>query len=124
MKQEEALQIVAVLSATFPAWKPTKATTTLWASMIEDLEYQLVDAAVRRIILAEDLQFPPSIARIRKEASVLVDPGLSVTPEEAWGEVLDAISHFGRNRLLLIVLPIQKYSDGVNVSYFAHQSKK
>ena len=63
MTNQEALKIVAVLRAAYPSWKATKETAELWSSLIVDLEYSFVDAAVRRVIMTEDLQFPPSIGR-------------------------------------------------------------
>jgi len=94
----EALKIVAVLRAAYPSWKATDETEETWARFLEDLGYELVNAAVSRIVMNEEREFPPPLARIRRECAVLTSPSLAVTAEEAWAEVLHAVKTVGSYR--------------------------
>ncbi len=95
MTHEEAGQVVAILRAHYPQWKATAETAKIWAECFLDLDYELVNAALRRLLLSSPREFPPPVAMIRAEAAKLVDPAISVSPEEAWAEVLRQVRRVG-----------------------------
>ncbi len=95
MTKSEAGQVVAILRAHYPGWRATAETVRTWAECLVDLPYEAACAAVKRVVLAEEREFPPPIARIRREVATLAEPALALTAEEAWGEVQEEIRRVG-----------------------------
>jgi hypothetical protein len=96
MDVKETARILAVIAAAYPRFSIDSSGITLnvWYSMLGDLPYQTVQAAVQRHILENT--FPPSIADIRKLAAELQAPAdESVDSSDAWGQVLRAIRMYG-----------------------------
>lgn len=87
MKPSQAAELVAVLIATYP-WVPTSAATSVaYERGLVDLDHQVADAAVQRVIATH--AYPhrlPTVAEIR-EAALALTAGEARTGLEAWGEV-------------------------------------
>jgi hypothetical protein len=100
LTNDDALDIVAMLCAAFPNWNAPEATQLLWVKFLSPIEADLAQRAVLEII-AEPRPFAPSIGEFlgstRKVA--LVSRGIpEIAPEEAWGEVMEAIRFVGSYR--------------------------
>ena len=50
MQRIEALNLVAMLIAAYPSWKPTEETQRLYAGFIEQLDYDVAREVLRGII--------------------------------------------------------------------------
>ncbi len=96
MTLQQAKRCVAVLLAAFPHARVMEQTSVVYEEALIDLEFEIVDRAVRALILTE-LDFIPSIAKIRARAIEYRD-GLKRAGGEAWGEVRKAVGRFGRER--------------------------
>lgn len=96
MTRVEASRCVAVLLAAFPHARTTSQTATVYEEALLDLDLEHVDAAVRALILTE-LDFIPSIAKIRASA-ILRRDGRGRPAGEAWGIVRRAVGMFGRDK--------------------------
>lgn len=92
MTREETASIIAVLCAAFPQVPVSRETIEVYHTVIGDLDFDRVSAAVRGLLATQD-RFPPP-AMIRREvasASGLLAPA----PAQAWGEVTAEISRCG-----------------------------
>lgn len=96
MTEDEALMVVAVLSAAFPHAKGGGDTVVVYRDSLLDLEYENAERAVRSLILTEK-EYMPSIAKIRERAIELRDGGRR-TGVEAWGSVIRAMKAKGSHR--------------------------
>lgn len=92
MKQSEAAELVAVLSAAFTRPLMTEKTMQVYESMIVDLDHEPAKKAVARLVATS--KWLPSIAEIRA-ASVETQQGARRLGMEAWGDVLQAIQRVG-----------------------------
>ncbi|AEE95309.1 replicative helicase loader/inhibitor [Mahella australiensis] len=96
MDVKEMARILAVIAAAYPKFGIDNSGITLnvWYSMLGDLPYQAVQAAVQRHILENP--FPPSIADIRRlTVELLTPPDKRVDANDAWGQVVRAIRMYG-----------------------------
>ena len=98
MERTDALKIVAMLTAAYPAWRPTRETVELYAEMIQSLPKEAVQQAVMGIIRNDQREFAPPVSLIIRGATNCalerVDrPALSV--EDAWLLVERAIRDRG-----------------------------
>lgn len=92
----EAKKVIAVLTAAFPGGGGGDNTITVYAEALLDLEYELVDRAVRSLILTAT-KYMPRIGEIRERCIELRDGGRR-TGVEAWGSVLAAMRAQGSHR--------------------------
>ena len=92
MTNQEAKRLLALLKAAFPRQEISQETAEVYCRFLADVEYEQVAAAVQRIVATAT--YFPAIAEIRKlvAESKVGAPGW----EEGWGEVLQAVSRFGR----------------------------
>lgn len=91
--RQEFSRLMAFLSAAID--KPvSKATVEAYFEMLGDLQYNLAMAAVQKIIAADEYPVIPTIGKIRKAAAEIVRPN-KLTAPEAWGQVINAIYHYG-----------------------------
>ncbi|QZY56685.1 replicative helicase loader/inhibitor [Crassaminicella profunda] len=91
--REEFKVIVAALKSNYRTFGiDTKQQFEFWLSMLEDLEYQVVEVAARKLV--SESPYPPTIADIRKAAADVVSPELP-SSADAWGEVVQAMKKFG-----------------------------
>ena len=82
MTKSESLKVYAVLIAAFPNANVRNETPDVYATGISDLDYELANGAVRRLLLTS--KFMPSIAEIR-EAALEAQSGQRMNGGEAWG---------------------------------------
>lgn len=97
MTRNEMSRLLAVIAAAFPRFQVDDSGITLnvWHEMLGDLDYQVAQLAVKKLIMQST--FPPSIAEVRKAATDMLNPGLT-TGAQAWGEVTRAIRDYGYYR--------------------------
>ncbi len=101
MTQAEASQAVAILRAAFPGLRFPPESAALYEKMLADLDFELVKAAVHRLVAVQTQAFIPTIGAIRTEAARQAHGALR-SGEEAWGDVLAEIRRtgaYGRPRL-------------------------
>lgn len=94
MTRTEALKLATVLRAAFPRQKLPEDTLEVYAELLGDLDFGVAKMAV--MTLARTVDFFPSIAEIRNAVADIVSP--RKLPEEAWGEVQQAIGRIGAYR--------------------------
>lgn len=92
MKKAQALSCIAILAASYPRQELNPDTLNAYATMLQDLEFEAVDAAVKRIICSS--KWFPTIAEIRAEVAE-GECGDLAPAELAWGEVQRAIGRWG-----------------------------
>lgn len=92
----EAMEIVAMLTAAYPNWKPTEASLRLYAKLLEPLEADVAKPAVMEMLYSPR-EFAPPIGVLADAISVrkLKQAGQYLSPEEAWAEVMDRIRDVG-----------------------------
>lgn len=90
MSPTETARILAVIAAAYPRFEVNEITHSVWSEMLGDLEYVVVNDAVRRHICTS--RFAPTIAEIREQATG--DPD-ALTAAEAWGELMSAVKRHG-----------------------------
>lgn len=80
MTDVEAIKILAVLKAAYPAsYKgipddEAEAVVNLWAEMFKDEPYEIVGAAVKSFIAADISGYPPSIGQIKGSIRKITQP--------------------------------------------------
>ncbi len=95
--EDQRIKAIAVMAALFD--KFTEEKVVLYNRMLSDIPPVLVDKAIQS--LARTSKFPPTVAEIREKAEEIYRiAGNEPIPDagEAWGEVLQAISHQGSYR--------------------------
>lgn len=89
MTKAEALKVMAILQAAFPAFyrgvtkESATASVNLWAQMFSGETYQEVSAAVMALISTQVEGYPPTIGAVKQMLSKLREPE-KLTPQEAW----------------------------------------
>lgn len=98
MNRTETARILAVISLTHPGRHRPDQTAELvdaWHSLIGDLEYAHVNAALRALL--QTSSWAPTPADVRR-AALEIARGPGKTGAEAWGWVLRAVSRWGAYR--------------------------
>jgi len=93
----QALDLIAMIAAAYPTWRPSEPTQRLYAKLLEPLPVELVERAVMEIIDSPGA-FAPSIGDIRDRARKLALAASGAperSAEDAWAEVQSAIRHVG-----------------------------
>jgi hypothetical protein len=92
----EAMEIVAMLTAAYPSWKPTEASLRLYAKLLEPLDADFSKPAVMELLYSPR-EFAPPIGVLADAIAVrnLKQAGQYLSPEEAWAEVMDRIRDVG-----------------------------
>ncbi len=86
MTRVEALKLVAMLVAAYPAAQVSEHTAELYAGMLLDLEFAAAQQAIARLIATE--KFLPTVAEIRA-MTLDVQRGPRRSALEAWGDVCE-----------------------------------
>lgn len=98
MNRQETSKILAVLNVAYPRFeiKPDQVALTveLWQKSFEDIPFQIVEAAVQKLLL--ESEYPPTIAAVAQRIAEVSSPTL--TAAEAWGEVVEAERKYGYYR--------------------------
>jgi hypothetical protein len=93
MKPSECTRLLAVVFGGFPHAKPTPETIEVYRGLLLDLEFDVAQKAVARV-LALPREFPPSIGHIRSAVADLIH-GPVRAGGEAWADVKQAIQRVG-----------------------------
>ena len=96
MTELEATKIVAMLTAAYPSWKPTKEGLQLYAKLLEPFDAEAANRTVMEILYSPR-EFAPPIGVLAEAIAVsrLKQVGQYLSPEEAWAEVRDRIHYVG-----------------------------
>ncbi len=96
MTELEALEIVGMITAGYPSWKPTKESLRLYAKLLEPFEEGLTKATVMEILYSPR-EFAPPIGVLAEAIAVnrMKRAGQYLAPEEAWALVQDQIRRVG-----------------------------
>jgi hypothetical protein len=92
MTPQETAQVVAMLSAAFPQWSPSKETVALYHRSLRDLDGELVLSAAETWVLTEER--PPTIAGFRQKCAETAGV-LAISAQEAWNEVNAIATKYG-----------------------------
>lgn len=102
MDRVETLKILAVLKGAYPSFyrdmtqDEAGGVVSLWAEMFPDESYELVAAAVKALIAADEKGFPPHIGAVKARIRQVTTPNC-MTAGEAWALVSKAICRSGYN---------------------------
>lgn len=98
MKKSEMAQLLTVIAAAYPKFPAINTVMVdIWFEMFKDIDYQVAQVAVKKIIL--ESTFPPSIAELRQTIAEITTPKeLKLDAAQAWGEVTRAIKNYGMYR--------------------------
>jgi hypothetical protein len=98
MKKSEMAQLLTVIAAAYPKFPAINTVMVdIWYEMFKDIDYQVAQVAVKKIIL--ESTFPPSIAELRQTIAEITTPKeLKLDAAQAWGEVTRAIKNYGMYR--------------------------
>jgi len=91
MTKKEMTVILAVLKEAYKDFQITETKIDLWFNLLGDLDFKIVQVAVKKLIL--ESPFIPTISDIRKQAIEIMHPSIDAT--EAYGEVRRAIKEYG-----------------------------
>lgn len=99
MTLDEFTKLFEILIAAYPGHKfkdedDMGRTLIVWYTMLNDLPYKILEAAIKKHILQSGNPFFPSINEIRTKALEILSPE-DTTAAEAWGEVLVAVRNYG-----------------------------
>jgi hypothetical protein len=94
MTKLESRKLFAMLVGALPSAKVNEGTADIYAQMLGDLEFDIAQRAVARLLSSWEMACLPTIGEIRRTATDLrlgpVRPG-----GEAWGDVQDAMRRVG-----------------------------
>lgn len=99
MTEAEAQKLVTVLVTAYPTQigrqteEQQRQLHAIYRRMLQDLDYPVANAAVERLLATS--RFMPTVAEIREIAFDLI-AGEVKSGGEGWGDVLKAISKYGR----------------------------
>jgi len=81
MNKKEFAIIVAAIEHTYKTQPVTKETMKIWYECLKDIDYEIADKAIQKIIMTN--KFYPSIAEIREACYELIH-GEQISGEQAW----------------------------------------
>lgn len=92
MDREETKEIIRIMCASYPNYKPADISETIdiWASMLSEYSYEHIAVALKTYIATDTSGFAPSIGDIIQRANSLVGNG-ELNEIEAWTLVSKAI---------------------------------
>jgi hypothetical protein len=92
----EATEIVGMLAAAYPAWRPTEETLRLYARLLEPFEAELARTTAMELIYS-GREFAPPIGALAEAITINHHrrAGQYLSPEEAWAEVAEQIRSVG-----------------------------
>lgn len=93
MDRNETQRILALISATYPNFKPENksATVNAWQMFLEEYSYQTIANALKFFVKTDKKGFPPSVSDLIKAVDRPEELARQ-TPAEAWQIVRKAIS--------------------------------
>ena len=103
MTEKDIVKLFALLTAAYPRFDtfsdPAKVRPVikLWAELLADIPYDVAETAAKKLML--ESPYPPTIADVRKQITEITTPKeYQIDAAEAWGEVMQAIRHYGYYR--------------------------
>ena len=103
MERNDVIKIMAVLRGAYPHFyrgidrREAEDTVALWAEMFAPDPYELVAAAVKSLIEADDSGYPPNIGKVKAKLRLIRGDEHGRTEQEAWSLVSRAISNSAYN---------------------------
>lgn len=94
MTHTEAAQVIAILVNGLPEAKFTEENARVYQSLILDLDREPTERGVLALLRTWKWKFVPTIAEIRTAVLEQLEGGLR-SPEDAWGDVVNAIRFVG-----------------------------
>ena len=91
MTKKEMVVILAILKEAYKDFQVTETKTSLWYDLLGDLNFKVIQVAVKKLILQSP--YVPTISDIRKQIVEIMHPSIDTT--EAYGEVRRAIKEYG-----------------------------
>ena len=88
--------------------KEMEAICNLWYEEFKDCDEKVFEGAVKRLI--GTLDYPPSIAAVKREVNKITQPDLSLNAHDEWNKVLKALHRWGMNREEKIFEELGKYT--------------
>lgn len=97
MTREETINILMVIQAAYPNYKPPDKTITvnLWYRMLKDYTYQQVEAAVDAYIRTDKSGFAPSIGAVIDKIQMIFGLSDEINEMAAWNLVWKAVKSSG-----------------------------
>lgn len=97
MTQAEVAKLLTIMASAWPQFEPSEDKVLLWHEMLQDVDYQLAQVALKSLVARRT--FPPSIAEFRQEVLAISTPAEDrMAAAEAWGMVVQAIRDYGYYR--------------------------
>ena len=98
MTRDETIQLLMVIQAAYPNYKPPDKTVAVntWLMMLEEYDKQSVMMAIKVYIATDTSGFAPSIGQVIDKIKSITTPK-SMSEIEAWSLVRKAISDSGYN---------------------------
>lgn len=98
MTRDETIQLLMVIQAAYPNYKPPDKTVAVntWLMMLEEYDKQPVMIAIKIYIATDTSGFAPSIGQVIDKIKSITTPK-SMSEIEAWSLVRKAISDSGYN---------------------------
>lgn len=97
MNRQEALAVFKVMKNAYPnVYRDFKENdingfVDLWVMMFSEESVQLIIEAIKAVI--ENIEYPPTIAHIKKQIKVMTNSNSYDTEEEAWFKVTKALAN-------------------------------
>lgn len=97
MTREETINILMVIQAAYPNYKPPDKTITvnLWYRILKDYTYQQVEAAVDAYIRTDKSGFAPSIGAVIDKIQMIFGLSDEINEMAAWNLVWKAVKSSG-----------------------------
>ena len=88
MTRDETKQLLMIISAYYPRWKPPDPTVTLnaWHRIMSGYDYNLMEAALMRYVITDTKGFEPTVGQLIEQIA-LVKIAENPSPMEAWSMV-------------------------------------
>lgn len=92
MTRDETIQILMMVQAAYPNYKPSDKTVAIntWNLLLSEYSYSQVESGLRAYILSDTSGFAPSIGQIVDKIKTANEPA-QLNESEAWGLVSKAI---------------------------------
>lgn len=96
MTREEAKQLVMTMTVAYPNYHPADTTFTVnvWASMLEEYDFQQIQIAFKKYVLSDTSGFAPSIGQLTEHLLDAAE-GDDIGELQAWDMVSRAIGNSG-----------------------------
>lgn len=94
MTMAEVAKLLAFITAIYPNVDLKDGTVEAWFALLQDLNFEIARAAVKKVIAESEFPAIPPVGKIRRTALDFLN-GYRLTAPEAWGLVLKAIKQHG-----------------------------